>query len=127
MPYGSNPDYYRGTRGIGAELARHYAGKGVKKLVLMGVTDLPESDKIAGMLKTPMKSHLFIRNYNCRMSWIKREFRWKCIPGRSRKKKHYNASFKGETEVRQNRRGDSLRWCRPIIRIRLLFINLIKK
>ncbi len=60
MPYGSNPDYYRGTRGIGAELARHYAGKGVKKLVLMGVTDLPESDKIAGMLKdTDEKSSLY--------------------------------------------------------------------
>nr|MDH3099717.1 SDR family NAD(P)-dependent oxidoreductase [Bacillus velezensis] len=49
-----------GTRGIGAELARHYAGKGVKKLVLMGVTDLPESDKIAGMLKdTDEKSPLY--------------------------------------------------------------------
>ncbi|MCX4185477.1 SDR family NAD(P)-dependent oxidoreductase [Bacillus amyloliquefaciens] len=49
-----------GTRGIGAELARHYAGKGVKKLVLMGVTDLPESDKIAGMLEdTDEKSPLY--------------------------------------------------------------------
>ncbi|CUB27904.1 Polyketide synthase PksN [Bacillus subtilis] len=49
-----------GTRGIGAELARHYSDKGVKKFVLMGLTELPQSDERDDLLKqTDKKSTLY--------------------------------------------------------------------
>ena len=64
-----------------------------QKLVLMGVTDLPESDKIAGMLKdTDEKSPLYSK-LQLLHELDQKGVQVEVYSGPLTEKKHYNASF----------------------------------